>query len=215
MISGYILWRGCKYWKMIRGGQKSNHDLIWFEWNFGPFDLIWRIFLITLFDLIWRLFKITWFDLIWRPFSMILFYLNLRKHYRSIAWLKSWIRAKPMAPMERVCWELSIGAIFAYETSIPTSFRLDFVTPEILIWLDSTPLNSSMIWLDLRSLFCDFICFDLRLLACLCGGVLSGVFSISSVLWCHRFGVAGSGPKKVVKRCLIWSIVWFRNRFTG
>ena len=99
---------------------KSWFDLIWMDfWTFW-FDLIWHMFLIAWFDLIWRRFSITWFDLIWFDdlFPMIWFDLNLQNHYRPIFWFETWIQAKPMAPMERARWELSIGAIFVYETWI-------------------------------------------------------------------------------------------------
>ena len=95
------------------------------------FELIWYIFEITWFDLIWRLSKITWFGLTFFSCDLIKFELWMR------FLIKSWIRAKPMAPMERDRWELSIGAIIVYES---------FILP--CLWLDSDYIRKIMIWFD-------------------------------------------------------------------
>ena len=148
-------------------------------WTFW-FDLIWHIFWLR--DLIWfdAFFKSR--DLIWfgHLFPMIWFDLNLQNHYRSIFWSKTWIQAKPMAPMERARWELSIGAIFVYETSFLTWLWLDFgyaqnsdlksesnhdliwfdavFLPKIMIWFDLTPCKKvrDLIWFEMKSFLCRF-----------------------------------------------------------
>ena len=111
-----------------RGGQKSNHDLIWFDLNGFLYLLIWfdrRFDYVIWFDAFFKSRDLIWFDDL-VPMNQIWFDLNLRNHYRSIFWFKTWIQAKPMAPMERARWELSIGAIFVYETTILTFLWLDF-----------------------------------------------------------------------------------------
>ena len=100
------------------------------------------------------------------------------------------IKAKPMAPMERARWELSIGAIFVYETWISPSpwlgfgnarnsdlkcksnhdliwsdliwFEPDF-SPHDLIWFDLTILKKR--WFDLiwKHIVIASIWFDLNL----------------------------------------------------
>ena len=137
---------------------KSWFDLNWFDLNgfldlLIWFDLIWHIILTTWFDLIWRLFKITWFDLIWRPFCMIWFDLIwiceiiIDLFFKK---LKSWVQAKPMAPMERARWELSIGAMVVYETII--DLLLVWVWLHLNFWFE-TGIKSRfdfMIWNELR-----------------------------------------------------------------
>ena len=64
-----------------------------------------------------------------------------------ICLFKSWIQVKPMAPMERARWELSIGAIFVYETLFLTSLWLDLSWRPfpMMIWICKIIIHSFLI----------------------------------------------------------------------
>ena len=169
-------------------------ELIWFDAIFGHSDLIWfdSFFKTTWFDLIWRLFKILWFDLTPYCHDLIWFDRKFQNHYRYIFQFKSSVQAKPMAPIERARWELSIGAIFVYETLISPFLWLGFgctrnsdlksksnhdliwsdliwfepdFSPHDLIWFDDSQKIDDLIWFDLKTYCCcvDLIWFDLNL----------------------------------------------------
>ena len=139
------------------------------------------------FDLIWHIFDyVIWFDAFLN--NVILF--DLTTLFHDLIWIceiiidpfgywfKSWIQAKPMAPMERARWELSIGATFVHETFILSSLWLEFgytlnsdlksesnhdliwfapeFSPQIMIWFDLTTLKNSMIWFEVKSFLCRF-----------------------------------------------------------
>ena len=83
-----------------------------------------------------------------------------------------------MAPMERARWELSIGAIFVYETLFLSSLWLDFgyarnsdlksesnhdliwfardFAPHDLIWFDDSEKFDDLIWFEIKSLLRRF-----------------------------------------------------------